>query len=72
MLVGRQTESQEAEKRLPDPRYLSGSEIAAVLRLLGELRSSTLSRATHSLATDLMIKLGSAEQLSKCSFELAD
>jgi hypothetical protein len=57
----------QIEHRLPEPRYLSSSEAAAVLQLLGELRSLTLSRNSHSLATELMVVLGGEDGWMRCS-----
>jgi hypothetical protein len=53
-------------------RYLSSSEIAVVLRLVSELRSSTLSRNSHALATDLLNKLGGAKPESNCSIAIPE
>ena len=39
-------------------KYLSSVEISHVLRLLAEVRDVTLSRASHTLGTQLIAKLG--------------
>ena len=46
-------------------RHFSRDEADRMITLLIELRETTLSRATHSSATLLIVQLGGAERLSR-------
>ena len=52
----------EPVHRSASPRYLSSDEIDVMLKLLIELRDTTLSYASHTTATQLIAELGGLER----------
>lgn len=48
-------------------KYLSGGEVDSVIKLLNELRETTMSRSSHAEATRLIVELGGRHRLPECS-----